>query len=186
MLGSVKRLNLGCGPCVAPGWINADQRPGDGIDLAGDIRSGLPLDTDSIDYIAAIHVLQDLSFLDIPPLLAELKRILKPCGVIRLAVPDLDRAIRAYLAGDHGYFYVPDTDARRIGTKLVAQIIWYGSVRTPMTFDCLQELLSNKGFANIRRCPFGQTGSRYPEIVQLDNRPRESLFVEAMKPEVHP
>jgi predicted SAM-dependent methyltransferase len=175
---------VGCGPCVLAGWINVDQQPRHRIDLAADLRTSLALQSDSVDYIVGIHVLQDLPFLDIPPALMELQRVLKPSGLIRLALPDLDRAICAYLTGDHDYFYVPDTDARLIGTKLVTQIVWYGSVRTPMTFDCMQELLANQGFEHIRRCAFGQTAGPYPDITCLDNRPRESLFIEATKPEV--
>jgi predicted SAM-dependent methyltransferase len=57
------------------------------------------------------------------------RRILKPGGVLRLAVPDLDKAIRAYMKDDARYFHVPDEHARGIGAKLITQIIWYGSVR---------------------------------------------------------
>ena len=175
------RLNVGCGPHHMPGWLNADLNVGPGIDLVGDIRTGLSLDTGSIHYVVAMHMLQDLRYPDIPVALRELKRVLMPRGVLRLGLPDLEKAILAYMAGDHGYFLVPDDDARAIGTKLVTQIIWYGSVRTPFTFDCIAELLVRERFRHVRRCAFGQTESIYPEIVHLDNRPRESLFVEAMK-----
>jgi hypothetical protein len=113
--------------------------------------------------------------------LKELRRVLVPDGVLRLGLPDLDQAIRAYLAGDHAYFYVPDCDAQSIGTKLVTQLVWYGSVRTPLTFDCIEEWLLREGFGDIRRCDFRRTLSPYPDIVTLDNRPRESFFVEARK-----
>ena len=176
-----KRLNVGCGPHHMPGWLNADLNVGPGIDLVGDIRTGLSLDTGSIQYVVAMHMLQDLPYPDIPVALRELQRVLMPRGVLRLGLPDLDKAIQAYRTGDHGYFHVPDGDARAIGTKLITQIIWYGSVRTPFTFDCIAELLVREGFRHVRRCAFGQTASIYPDIVQLDNRPRESLFVEAMK-----
>ena len=173
------RLTLGCGPRPAPGWINADLRDYEGVDLRGDIRDGLPLSDHSVDCAVAIHVLQDLPWCDIPVALAELRRVLRSGGVLRLGLPDLDRAIDAYRRGDAAYFHVPDADARSIGAKLVAQIIWYGSVRTPFTFDFARELLERAGFAEVRRCAFRETGSPDPEIVSLDNRERESLFVEA-------
>jgi predicted SAM-dependent methyltransferase len=178
---TIKRLNVGCGPHHMPGWINADFDGGHGIDLVGDIRRGLDLDSDSIHYMVAMHMLQDLAYWDIPIVLHELKRVLAPEGVVRLGLPDLDKAIQAYISGDHRYFHVPDSDARAIGTKLVTQITWYGSVRTPFTFDYIAELLGREGYRHVRRCEFGRTESPYPEIVQLDNRPRESLFVEAVK-----
>ena len=149
--------------------------------MVGDIRSGLALDSDCMDYIVAIHVLQDLPYMDIPIALRELRRVLVPGGMLRLGLPDLDKAIQAYLARDHAYFYVPDCDARQIGTKLVTQITWYGSVRTPFTFECIEEWLIRERFREVRRCDFGQTGGSYPDIVALDNRPRESFFVEARK-----
>jgi hypothetical protein len=58
---------------------------------------------------------------------------------------------------------------------------WYGSVRALFTFDFLEELLRTAGFREVRRCAHGQTADPYPEIVELDNRPRESLIVEGVK-----
>jgi len=101
--------------------------------------------------------------------------------VLRLGLPDLVRALEAYRRGDRNYFYVPDDDAKSIGAKLVTQIIWYGSVRTPFVFDFIEELLLRAGFENTTRCQYRQTATRYADIVQLDNRQRETLFVEADK-----
>ena len=175
------RLNLGCGPRPAPGWINTDVEAFDGVQLCGDVRDGLALADRSIDYAVAIHVLQDLPWADIPKALAELRRVLKPRAVLRLGLPDLDRAIAAYQRGDAAYFHVPDQDARSLGGKLITQLIWYGSVRTPFTYDYAEELLSAAGFREIRRCAFRRTASAHPEIAALDNRERESLFVEATR-----
>ena len=49
--------------------------------------------------------------------LGELHRVLKPGGVLRLALPDLDRGIAAYQNGQADYFHVPDDDARSIGAN---------------------------------------------------------------------
>jgi hypothetical protein len=64
----------------------------------------------------------------------------------------------------------------------VTQIIWYGSVRTPFTTDFAAELLQRAGFVSITRCAFGQTVSGDPELHRLDNRERESFFIEARRP----
>lgn len=153
-----------------------------GIAIIRDVRHGLPLRDDDLDYIVSMHGLQDVPYLDVVPTLRELRRVLKSGAVLRLGLPDLDRAIRAYLARDSRYFYVPDDEVRSIGGKLIVQAIWYGSVRTPFTYDFAEELLIRAGFSTVHRCAFRETRSRFaPDIVALDNRERESLFVEAVK-----
>jgi len=175
------RLHWGCGTRPAAGWINADLRSLPGVDLVGDIRDGLALSDASVDFAVAIHVLQDLPWADIPVALAELKRVLKPGGVLRLGLPDLDRAIDAYRNGWRDYFHVPNEDACSVGAKLVTQIVWYGSVRTPFNWDFAREVLERAGFVDVRRFAFRESGTRIAEICDLDNRERESLFVEARK-----
>jgi len=175
------RLNWGCGPHPAAGWTNADRTAAPGVDLVGDIRDGLALPSGSVDYAVAIHALQDVPWPDVVPALAELRRVLRPGGVLRLALPDLDRAIDAYRRGDAAYFHVPDCDARTVGAKLVAQVVWYGSVRTPFTWDAAAEACERAGFRGVARAAFRRTTTPWPDIVALDDRERESLFVEARR-----
>lgn len=178
---SVKRLNVGCGSCVAPGWTNADRLEREGIDFACDIRDGLPVGPDCFDYVVAIHMLQDLSYTEVLPVLIEFRRVLKPGGILRLGLPDLDKALDAYLRRDPRYFYVPDHDAASVGSKLVTQLVWYGSVRTPLNYEFIEEWLRKAGFDEVNRCAFKHTQTVHADIVDLDNRERESLFVEATK-----
>jgi predicted SAM-dependent methyltransferase len=145
------------------------------------VAIGLPFADGRFDCAALIHVLQDLAYGDVRVAIGEVYRVLRRGGVARLAVPDLDRAIDAYLRGEAGYFYVPDCHARSIGAKLITQITWYGSVRTPFTVDFLEELLHGGGFRTFRRCAFRDTGAVDRELTALDNRARETLFVEAVK-----
>ena len=177
----VRRLNWGCGGHPEPGWINSDIKDGPGIDLPGDIRHGLALDDDSIDYVASVHALLEIAYGDLVPVLRELHRVLKPGGVLRLVLPDLDKGIQAYLRGDEGYFLIPDEDAETLGGKLVVQMIWYGYSRSLFTRDFITELLRKAGFSEIARCEYRQTVSGFTEIVELDSREKESLFVEAAK-----
>jgi SAM-dependent methyltransferase len=178
-LPSPIKLNLGCGPFAAAGWINCDVQPRPGVTVCRDVRAGLPFGDGDIDCIAAIHFLQDLPYTDLGPVLRELRRVMKPGGVLRLALPDLDKSIQAYSRNDPGYFYVPDGDALSIGAKLITQVVWYGSVRTPFNFEFAAEWLRRAGYRDIQRCAFGVTHSAFAELASLDNRPRESLFVEA-------
>jgi predicted SAM-dependent methyltransferase len=178
---SVRRLNWGCGTEPEPGWINSDIKEDPSVDISCDILEGLPLESGSIEYAVSIHALPELRYPDLVPALMELRRVLAPGGVLRLVLPDLDRGIRAYLDRDRDYFLVPDEDARSIGSKFIVQMLWYGYSRTLFTHDFVTELLEKAGFTTTRRCAFGQTASPFPEIVELDNRPEESLFVEAVR-----
>ena len=86
----VRRLHWGCGHVTPPGWINSDLWEQPGVDIACDILAGLPLEDDSIDYIVSNHALPEIDLYEQQPALAELRRVLKPGGVVRLVRPDLD------------------------------------------------------------------------------------------------
>jgi SAM-dependent methyltransferase len=178
---TLRRLNWGCGASGEPGWINSDIKEGPGIDIPCDIRDGLPLETDSIEYAVSIHALPELTYPDLVPALTELRRVLKPGGVLRLCLPDLLRGVEAYERGDRSYFLVPDEVARTIGGKLAVQLTWYGYSRSLFTPDFAEELLLKAGFSSVEHVSYGETSSRYPGIVELDNRKPESLFIEATK-----
>ncbi len=177
----IKRLNWGCGHSGAPGWINSDVKSGEGIDIRCDILSGLPLESDSMDYVVSIHALPMIPYPNLVSVLNELRRVLKPDGVLRLGLPDIEKGMKAYMENDREYFLIPDDDVKSRGGKFIVQMIWYGYTRTLFTFDFIEELLAKAGFRSITECRHKETRSPYPEIVDLDNRERESLFVEAVK-----
>jgi predicted SAM-dependent methyltransferase len=177
----IRRLNWGCGGLNRPGWINSDRADFKGIDLVADILEGLPLESNSIDYAVSIHALPEIAYPDLIPTLQELRRVLKAGGILRLELPDLDKAFQAYMNGDRDYFLIPDSDAETIGGKLVMQMVWYGWSRTLFTHDFIEEMLFKAGFSRVNRCSYFQTASPFPEIVELDSRERESLYIEAVK-----
>lgn len=181
MITAEKRLHWGCGGSARPGWTNSDVKAGRGIEIAADIREGLPVVSDTFDYAVSVHALQEIPYQDLVRVLSELRRVLVVGGVLRLVLPDLIKGVCAYLDGSHDYFLVDDKEAKSLGAKLVVQLLWHGYSRVVFTNEFIEELLMKAGFARVSKCAYRQTASRFPEIVTFDNRERESLFVEATK-----
>lgn len=177
----VRRLNWGCGPITPYGWVNSDIQRWPGVDLVCDIRAGLPVEDNAFDYIASIHALPEMAYGELNPALAELRRALKPGGTLRLGLPDMDKAIAAYRAGDVDYFLIGDEEMKCLSGKMIAQLLWRGQSRTMFTLEFATELLKRNGFHSIQGCSFRETKSGIPGIVELDDRPMESFFVEAVK-----
>jgi SAM-dependent methyltransferase len=174
------RLNWGCGTWVEPGWVNADLKEGDGV-VSCDILDGLPFESESFDYVVSIHALPEIAYPDLLPALRELRRVLKPAGVLRLGLPDLEKIFNAYRRHDNSYFEIPDSEMQSVGGKLAVQLVWYGYSRTIFVRDFVEELLLKADFSHVEHVGYRETRSLHPDIVSLDNRERESLFVEAVK-----
>jgi len=180
-LSEIRRLNWGCGTDAGPGWINSDIKEGPNIDLPCDIRDGLPLDDETIDYAVSVHALPEVPIEGQVAVLSELRRVLKRGGVLRLALPDLLKGVDAYRRGDRDFFLIPDEDALSLGAKLVTQLVWYGYSRTLFVPDFVEEIALAAGFREVRHVAFRQTTTEHAGITELDNREAESLFVEAFK-----
>ena len=90
-------LNLGCGNRYHPDWINIDIVPqGVGV-IAHDLSQGIPLPNDVCDVVYHSHVLEHIRQSDALPFIEECYRVLKPGGILRIAVPDLEKICRVYL-----------------------------------------------------------------------------------------
>lgn len=62
-----------------------------------DLRKGIPFPDASADAVYHSHVLEHIDHDAVPGFLAEVRRVLKPGGVHRVVVPDLERQARRYL-----------------------------------------------------------------------------------------
>jgi ubiquinone/menaquinone biosynthesis C-methylase UbiE len=177
----IRRLNWGCGPIACYGWVNSDIQAWPGVDIVADMRNGLPVDDDAFDYIVSIHALPEIPYGDLDRTLSELRRVLKPGGILRLGLPDMDKAINAYRTGDADYFLISDEEVKCLSGRMIVQLLWRGQSRSMFTTEFAAELLARNGFRAIHPCAFRETGSGISGITELDNRPLESLFIEAAK-----
>lgn len=91
-------VNIGCGAIFHPDWVNLDLVPVSPAVQSYDARKGLPFSANSVDACYSSHVLEHLSHQEALPFLVQAHRILKPGGVVRIVVPDLEAIVRHYLA----------------------------------------------------------------------------------------
>ena len=199
-------VNLGCGLAIAPGWINVDASLNalfggapNGIlgilyRVSGanryytkaeycrllhdhqfvfhDLAKSLPFSSSAVDYFFSSHFFEHLFPADAQRLLSEMYGSLKVGGRIRIAVPDLEYAIQLYSVGQRkrmldDYFFVDD-----LSSFLARHKYMYD-------FELLRGVLEKIGYKDIRRCDFNEGG--VPDLNLLDNRPEETLFVEACR-----
>jgi SAM-dependent methyltransferase len=90
-------VNLGCGQRYHPDWTNIDVAPqGPGI-LKHDLSRNIPLPNESCAVVYHSAVLEHMRRSDALRFLKECWRILSPGGILRVAVPDLEKLCRLYL-----------------------------------------------------------------------------------------
>jgi predicted SAM-dependent methyltransferase len=94
---SSTKLNLGCGGRFRDGWVNVNfTSTGRGV-IEADLGKGVPFSDQSFDMIYHSHLLEHFSKADALVFLKDCFRVLRPGGVIRIAVPDLESITRNYL-----------------------------------------------------------------------------------------
>ena len=92
-----QRLNIGCGSQFDPRWTNLDLVSTDDRVIQADITAGLPFDSEAFDFVYHSHVLEHLTPDQAVQLVQECWRVLRPGGVLRIVVPDLETICRLYL-----------------------------------------------------------------------------------------
>jgi predicted SAM-dependent methyltransferase len=90
-------LNLGCGHRFHPEWINIDMVAHDSHVIQHDLSRGIPLPDASCEVVYHAAVLEHIRRVDAPAFLRECWRVLKPGGIIRIGVPDLEHLCHLYL-----------------------------------------------------------------------------------------
>jgi len=94
---SARMINLGCGSRFHPDWVNADIAPCDPSVMRCDLSRRLPFPNADFDVVYHSNVLEHIRRDDALAFMRECFRVLKPGGILRVAVPDLERICRLYL-----------------------------------------------------------------------------------------
>lgn len=184
--GDIK-LNIGCGTDYKEGWINVDNNSDENIedgklDLDWDLRNPLPFADNSIDYVFNEHFFEHLSVEEAQPVMQDLMRVLKPGGVMRIAMPDLEWVVDNYINQP------VETDPvikkyNLEGVKTKAEWInmsfrWWGH-KWLYDWEELQRRLSESGFDNVKRCKLRE--SEHEALCGLEIRDESFLIAEVTK-----
>lgn len=94
------KVNLGCGTNIVEGFVNIDNYSlHDNKDFVKGDAKDIPLESDSVDYLLCDQVLEHIPTNDIPVVLFNIRRVLKPGGKCVIVVPDFEGAVRQWLEG---------------------------------------------------------------------------------------
>ncbi len=172
-------LNVGCGPNVRPGFVNLDSEWVPGIDLCWDATTRLPFADGALSGIFSEHFLEHLPFEAADGVLREMRRVLRPGGVLRLVVPDGELYLKNYASGAPIPYAEEDPrDGLYSPMMSVNRIFRSHGHRFIYDFDTLSQLLQRQGFGEVRRERFMQ--GRDPHLlIDMEWRAVESLYVEA-------
>lgn len=133
-------FNFGCGTNRLDGWANYDSE----INIA----KPLPFPTSYADFILAEHVVEHVTYQEALGFFRECRRVLKPGGVARIAVPSVEQVRRgsdAYFRFVHDKGWADRADARGAMTAILN---CHGH-QAPWTASLLETSLYLAGFEQI-------------------------------------
>ena len=174
-----KKLHVGCGKVRLHGWINADLDPR--AQLVINIKHHLPFRRDYLERIYCEHVLEHVPAESGLTFLREAYRTLKPGGVVRIAMPDLDDLVDGYIHDWRRFDWINWPGHEFVQTK--AEMIniafrWWGH-QYLYNHEELERRLREAGFRSITSCDHGK--SEHPDLVNLETRADSRLIMEAIK-----
>ena len=134
------------------------------------VTKRFPYADERFDYVYSSHLLEHLYPHQTFFALCEIHRILKKTGIVRVAVPDLDKIVANYDSQHPEEFLEGIFEAKQKRDKNKHH--WHYNEFS------LTKLLSEAGFREIYRYQFRE--GRCADVTLIDNRP-ESLFMEGVK-----
>jgi SAM-dependent methyltransferase len=204
----LRGLDCGCGKNPTTGWLNVDVRPFGGpgenrtelgrvalLDgsfyfFQHDVRDPFPIEDASFDWIYSSHVIEHMRQERTIEVLRELRRLLRPGGLMRLSTPDLRRYIEGYVDPERRFF---EEHRRRLATIpafadgvpdragwMVNQVFYSWGHRWIYDFGELRFVAEQAGFDSGAVEEVGYRRGREPAVWALDPEGRDdvSLYVE--------
>jgi predicted SAM-dependent methyltransferase len=147
----------------------------------------IPCTSSSVSAVYSSHMIEHLDRGEARAFLAEVRRILRPGGVVRIAAPDIARLVQKYLAtGDADGFIAATHMGLNRPADIMAWMKWVlvGPRHHLWMYDghSLAKLLREAGFADVAIMPPGKTNIADPGDLDLEERASESVYAEAIQP----
>jgi predicted SAM-dependent methyltransferase len=155
---SLKKLNLGCGDKILPGYINVDvagSRQGRKPDVLCDLRRLKPFADNEIDEILSVHVVEHFWRWEIVDVVKEWVRVLKPGGQMVIECPNLLTACQEIMQNPD-IAIGPGKEGRRSMWVLYGDPGWKDPLmmhRWAYTPNSLMQLMREAGLVNLRQEP---------------------------------
>jgi SAM-dependent methyltransferase len=133
------KLNIGCGKRYHKDWVNIDINPRSKEVRKVNILKGLPYKDNYFDAVYHSHVLEHLPKDRAEGFIKECYRVLKPGGILRVVVPDLENIVREYLKclghyRDNYDWIMLELLDQMVRTKSGGDMIRYLETATPENF----------------------------------------------------
>jgi predicted SAM-dependent methyltransferase len=170
----IDRLEIGAGAKGRNGWTTLDLY---GADYTWDLRWRLPLRDASVGEVYSSHVMEHFSYPDLIRLLSEVRRVLKPGGVYKAAVPNAALYVDAYVKRNASALKLAYGPALHSALPIDAlNYVAYMDGHHRYLFDPenLQRVLKVAGFNDVRPRDF-EPG------LDLEARDHESIYVQGTK-----
>jgi predicted SAM-dependent methyltransferase len=206
----LRGINTGCGRVLEHGWLNTDRMSiteKDGREaeqgrlsranedlyyLRHDSTEPYPLEDESLEWAYSEHFIEHLSPEDGIAWLAEVRRILRPGGLVRVSTPSLARYVHGY-ADSEDPFYGEDREqlaklrvfrGKEVPDRpawMMNNIFYNWGHRWIYDFEELKHALTAAGFDPDTVAEHSFSEGSVPEVAALDGSGRalESLYVEA-------
>ena len=174
------KFNIGCGwRNFGDDWIHIDGGDYDHLD-SNDIFI-TEYESNTADLIYASHFIEYLDREEVIPLLERWKEVLKPNGVMRLAVPDFEVYANLYSSGEYPFLGV------LYGKMPMSDKTIYH--KTVYDFDSIKKLLEGVGMKEVKKYDWEKTehsefddhSQAYLPHMDKENGTLMSLNVECLK-----
>jgi len=203
----VRGVQFGCGGRLAKGVLNTDlvgftdvrlraTEPGrvfrvnDAPFVHHDVTRPLPVEDGAFEWAYSEHLIEHIPQAHAVVWLKDVRRLLKPGGLLRLTTPDLERYAAAYVARDEAFFAEHSRRMKEFGLAamptrrafMVNQIFQFWGHRWIYDLDELVHVLTQAGFRAdaVQRRSFQESALAEAGALDSEVRRDETVYVEAI------